>query len=407
MKTKRCGALIALGTALVLAGCGQADVGGAAAVKIKDTAVLTWTDPTEKELKGFEGVEISFSPEAPSVTQPVRVLPGEETAVIGGLDEAADYVFTVKTVKAGKLSKGVEPGWYDVYAAGDESTGRYDTQAVLWKNGIPQILSDGERDARANMVAVSGSDVYVGGDKGGKGGYWKNGEFTEVPGKYPHVLDIAVDQDTAYAAGMIATGFGEYSTWGVYYLWTNGEPAELGEWGTYEFEHRTMGIAKSGDDVYVSSLLNCWKNGEKITPEDDGNFYDIAVSGEDVYLGGSVKKTAGYWKNGVLTTLTDGENYAAARGLALSGEDVYITGYDGKVTKIWKNGDVIAETDGAFDTQGNALALLGNTPLAAGYAQNEQKRNAAVIFVGTKALAIPLTDGTQNAEAKSIVIVPR
>jgi hypothetical protein len=155
-----------------------------------------------------------------------------------------------------------------------------------------------------------------------------------------------------------------------------------------------------------------FKNGERVplSGASNGNLYDVAFSGDDMYLAGSDSKMAAFWKNGERFILTDGKNsFAAARGLAIKDGDIYITGYDGKLTKIWKNGEQLFVSDGdAPDTQGNAVAPFGPLALAAGYAQNNAEKTVAVIWAGTKALhAIMLSDGSGNADALSIAIVPR
>jgi hypothetical protein len=81
----------------------------------------------------------------------------------------------------------------DVYVAGyentyvstvDEETGRigtpHGTFAVLWKNGVPQYLTDGVEQAWANSVYVFGSDVYVAGFENGVAKLWKNGVEQEL-----------------------------------------------------------------------------------------------------------------------------------------------------------------------------------------------------------------------------------
>jgi len=74
----------------------------------------------------------------------------------------------------------------DVYVAGyefrpiDFETKKYVYVATLWKNGKPQSLTDGTKDAKAYSVFVSGNDVYVAGSEKNAQGFdvatlWKNG----------------------------------------------------------------------------------------------------------------------------------------------------------------------------------------------------------------------------------------
>ncbi|GHU15795.1 hypothetical protein FACS1894163_03830 [Spirochaetia bacterium] len=56
---------------------------------------LTWTDPADGD---FANVEITFSPAAVGVTQPITVTPGTQTRAITGLTNGTEYTFTVKTV---------------------------------------------------------------------------------------------------------------------------------------------------------------------------------------------------------------------------------------------------------------------------------------------------------------------
>src|SRR5690606_40983566 len=48
----------------------------------------------------------------------------------------------------------------DVYAVGQERIGSKDV-AKLWKNGVAQNLTDGINHAKAKSVYVSGNDVYI------------------------------------------------------------------------------------------------------------------------------------------------------------------------------------------------------------------------------------------------------
>jgi hypothetical protein len=81
----------------------------------------------------------------------------------------------------------------------------------------------------------------------------------------------------------------------------------------------------------------------------------------DVYLAGYAKNVgACYWKNGILTVLTNGRTEAGPRAIVVSGNDVYIAGYDGDVACYWKNGIKTAITDSSTASQpGHGGIALG------------------------------------------------
>jgi hypothetical protein len=153
--------------------------------------------------------------------------------------------------------------------------GRIRQVATLWKNGIPQNLTDGTYGAGASSVFVSGNDVYVVGSEG-----------------VSHVVE-----------GSIAK------------LWKNGMAQDLsGVYGSSVFV--------SGSDVYIAGTSDCtahtgyavlWKNGEvqTLTDCDWTEACSVFVSGNDVYVAGfdrneQENEVAVLWKNGEAQYLTDG-----------------------------------------------------------------------------------------------------
>jgi uncharacterized protein YjdB len=85
-----------------------------------------------------------------------------------------------KATCAVTVSGGTNPGGgADVYVAGWEYNAQGKDVATLWKNGVPQRLSDGSYEAYAHSVFVSGNDVYVAGGEYNAQGIlatlWKNG----------------------------------------------------------------------------------------------------------------------------------------------------------------------------------------------------------------------------------------
>ena len=71
---------------------------------------------------------------------------------------------------------------------------------------------------------------------------------------------------------------------------------------------------------------------------------------------------AEYWKNGIVSRLTDGSNYARANSIIVSGSDVYAAGAEFKdgnyfVAKYWLNGVEKAITDSSNYSMASCIAL--------------------------------------------------
>lgn len=129
----------------------------------------------------------------------------------------------------------------------------------------------------------------------------------------------------------------------------------------------TTCIAVSGNDVYVGGTYNghaaCWKNGQLITVADNSRpsyASSIAVSQNDVYLAGAYGEQAAYWKNGQVVPLGDTIPRAFAYSIAISGNDVYVAGNVGNYAVYWKNGQRINLTDGTNGSWAMGIAVSGN-----------------------------------------------
>jgi len=218
----------------------------------------------------------------------------------------------------------------DVYVAG-----HIDNHAVLWKNGIAQVLGEG----KANSVFVSGNDVYVAG-------------YEEFP------LFNAI-------------------------LWKNGVPHVLGK-------GRANSVFVSGNDVYVAGIqerdATLWKNGVALSLELWGN--SVYVSGNDVYVAGIQERVATLWKNGEAKKLTGGEiqktsnsdgvyHYTTAHSVFVTGNDVYVAGEESYednrmenpicIAKLWKNGVAQNLTNESSYAQANSVYVSNNNVYVVGY----------------------------------------
>jgi hypothetical protein len=132
------------------------------------------------------------------------------------------------------------------------------------------------------------------------------------------------------------------------------------------------------------SIATYWKNGvlTKLSePPIQTTANAITVSGSDVYIAGEsgvlstvidgktipppLKPMATYWKNGVMNQLSNEESYA--RAIAVSGSDVYVAGQNSSQAAVWKNGVLTKLPDfGSFSTA-TAIALVGSDVYAAGF----------------------------------------
>lgn len=160
------------------------------------------------------------------------------------------------------------------------------------------------------------------------------------------------------------------------------------------------GIVASGTDIYVSGTLYqtptvgtalYWKNNiiTKLTDgSTDAQAFSVTVSGSDVYVGGYVSTStayqdystqdAAYWKNGVLTKLTN-TGFANARKIIVSGTDVYVLGHVVKnnitVPVYWKNGVINQITDGTKSAGASGIAIQNNN-LYIAYSESEPDSTA-------------------------------
>ena len=157
----------------------------------------------------------------------------------------------------------------DVYVVGHDDETQLQGAAVLWKNGVKQKLST--EVSHANSIYVSGDDVYIAGfdmvEMIGVWGYytyptlWKNGipqRLTNGDSEIDDANSVFVHGDDVYVAGKVE----ERAV-----VWKNGIVKFLSDSNS-----NANSVYVLGDDVYVvgsekndqnNDVATLWKNGVK------------------------------------------------------------------------------------------------------------------------------------------------
>jgi len=278
---------------------------------------------------------------------------GELFTTAGGV--AADHIAQWNGNAWSALGTGMDGDVYavavsgtDLYAGGDFATagGVRANRIAKWNGNFWSALGSGV-GGDVYAVAVSGSDLYAGGSFTNAGGVaanciakWNGSSWSPLgSGMDGDVHALAVNGNVLYAGGYFTTAGGSIA---------NG----IAQWDGHTWSALGMGM--------------------------DGYVYALAVSGSDLYAGGDFttagEETASYiakWNGSAWSALglgMDGGVYA----LAVSGTDLYAGGY------FTTAGDVaasyIAKWDGSawsalgsgMDSDVNALAVSGTDLYAAG-----------------------------------------
>lgn len=251
------------------------------------------------------------------------------------------------------------PRKYDIYAFG-----YVDKVATYWKNGEAVTLGDGINETYAMAGVVSDSDIYAVGTEYVNGANkrsakcWKNG--VEVPlidnGNESWASDIAVSGSDVFIVGYQTTG-GPIL---IPKYWKNGIPTLIpeGSWagGATDITVRESDVYMTGWKDEIDSIrASYWINGVAQTvPRTSkyGYYNDIITSGADIYIAGSdyndkLVQVAKFWENGTETVLTDGTKPANTSSIFISGSDIYIAGDENQTAVYWKNGVVSPLTNSA------------------------------------------------------------
>ncbi|MCB0506935.1 MAG: hypothetical protein KDD21_01420 [Bacteroidetes bacterium] len=275
----------------------------------------------------------------------------------------------------------------DIYTAGYEYSGNLQL-AKYWKNGTSNIL--GTDASSANSIVVKDNDVYVGGWEIVSGSdvprYWSNGTGTTIKVNDPIISTVVLGNgqctgiylngNNAYSVGYYRNSQGRFSPWET----TNGfSPANTIP--NNDKHSYANALFVSGSDKYVAgnqnsattglAMATIWKNGVATTLTDGNNSTGVAtavyVVGSDVYVAGWEQENysgggpqyAKYWKNGneiKLSTVSSG-----ATGIVVYGNDVYVSGWENNgaqnIAKYWKNGVSVNLTNGTYSASANCIIV--------------------------------------------------
>ena len=278
---------------------------------------------------------------------------------------------------------------YSIFVSGDNVyvAGHDGDLAILWKDGIvQQTLTDGSNAAQAYSVFVNGNDVYAAGNDGKTAILWKNGELYDPNSSgltdgtnQAYARSVYVHNDNVYVAGYEKNGNGKY----VAKLWMNGQIL---------YENLTDGSQNGyARSVYVT----------------DGHIY---VAG---YENNGQANVAKVWKDGTAMPddLTDGtENGNGISIFVIDDETIYVAGYerDGNsnkdVAKLWKVGDPQAESfTNADHAYGYSVYVNEDDVYVSGYEKNGDGVYEPRLWKnGIQTYS--LSDGTTRAYAYSVFV---
>jgi hypothetical protein len=278
----------------------------------------------------------------------------------------------------------------DIYVAGyDNFNGN--SNAKIWKNSVPTYLTDGKHESSASSIFVSGNDVYVVGYESNGvtnvAKIWKNGIGTDLTdGEHESsASSVFVSGNNVYVVGYESNGVTNVAK-----IWKNGVETDLTD-GTVNAYAKSVYV--NGLDVYVVGKEEenyqyagrLWKNGILTKLTEGINYTEIEsvfVKNNDVYIAGYENNlllegadysnfTAKFWKNSIVTSLTDVKVSAVAQSIYIEDDNVYVAGsqVNGNVVvpKIWKNGKELVV--GNFESYGhlNSIVVVKNDIYTVGF----------------------------------------
>ncbi len=288
--------------------------------------VAGYISKNNKYIAGYwkNGVFINLTDGTKDAYANAIVVVGEDVYVAGIEDNSLVYSPRAKYWKNGVATTlstqnatvtGMTVIGNDVYIVGTEINSATNFVAKYWKNGIPTILSDGSRGEATGNIIVSGNDVYVLSTTNyGVSKYWKNGipvtvstNISGTPSFVSNLVSMAVSGSDVYVGGLFYDNTTTiYSPTASY--WKNGVITRLSAGRMNSLTVADEIVHSTGISGGVSKY---WKNEISSTLEIEANSRNqipgvIAVIGTNVYIAGKTSTGAKYWKNGIIVTLDGG-----------------------------------------------------------------------------------------------------
>jgi hypothetical protein len=249
---------------------------------------------------------------------------------------------------------------------------------------------------------------------------------TEITVDETTTLDPVINQDLPCDIYVAGTEYDGTNT--ILCYWKNGQKVTFPSTGYVminDFIVSGSDVYVLGSEMGNGTVSHCyWKNGVKVLLPNAASTKGMAISGSDVYVAGEIFNAddewiACYWKNGILTTLTTHPSFVNA--IAISGEDVYIAGCDERDHYItdddywiptakacyWKNGNVTTLTDGNNHAEAYAITISEGNVYVAGEIMtwDDVAKNVIYIpFYWNGTTRTDLTDGTQRIIMDTIIV---
>ncbi len=298
-----------------------------------------------------------------------------------------------------------------VYVAGYYTGGSGKKVACYWKDGVKTDLTDGTNDAEAFAIFVVSGSVYVAGYDNNQAYYWKDNMAGAVP--LPGALasrgnGIYVSGGTVYVAGY-SDNLGQAK---ACYWVDSGTPTKKDLLGAQPSQ--ALSVFLSGSDVntsgyYSGSTASYWVNELDLpTPLPDGT----GGRGMSIVVSGGTRYTAGYYDGGKACFWVEDaapnhlDNSAKGLSISVSGGLVYTAGFynPGAITATyWIGTTRQPDLTGTIPSRAEAIHVVDGVVYTAGW-HTPLPSFAASYW--TDGVRTDLTDGSSNAQAYSIYVVP-